>query len=388
MKRWGIIGLSTMLLAGCSIFGGNDDGEQDVPEVEITDDSLSVIPPVASEENHYSSVLKDGAYLHGETRGYGVNTMNRSNLDWFELGLEEIAKDTFEPGSYYFQEGQHLTRGTVVNWINRYSETNPDGLNPELRVDDEEVDLQESIDARKQDPLILRNILEHNYMQPSENGTYETEGIVIGLALYSVYSFTYGGTPDSQEISANQQEQAGREAAEKIVERLRDGASALEEDISDVPIVVALFDDKPSNDLNAGNFFMKGVFEPGQGGEWTDINETHIHFPSSDANNDYQYDADRFSKFQSDIQGFFENHVGVVGKARYEENRLAKLAVTINIQYKGKAEVVALTQFAASKAEEYFEEVPVDIEISSMSGVIEGIVSYYPDRDPFIYVTN
>ena len=389
MKRWGIIGLSTMLLAGCNVFGGNDDSEEE-PEVEITDESLSVIPSVPSEENHYSSVLKDGTYLHGETRGYGVDTgMNRSNLDWFELGLEEVAKDTFDPGSYYFQEGQHLTRETVGSWINRYDEEqNPDGFNPALGIDDDDADLQESIDARKDNPIVLRNILEHNYMQASDNGTYETEGIVIGLALNSVYSFTYEGNPASQEVSANQQESVGVDAAEQIVERIRNGASALDEDLSDVPIIVALFSDKPSNELNAGHFFMKGVFEPGQGGDWSNINQKHIHFPSSEANNEHQYDADRFSQFQSDIQDFFENHVGVVGRARYEENQLAKVVVDINIQYKGQAEVVALTQYAASKAEEYFDDVPVDIEIASMSGVIEGIVSHHPSADPFIYITD
>lgn len=383
MKRWGIIGLSVVVLSGCGFFGGDEEGNQtEGPELPTTDDSLTVVPPVPSEENYYSSVLRDGAYVHGESRGYGLDLgMNRSDLDWLELGLEDIAKETFDPSEYYFQEGQHLTRDELRNWITRYDEeSNPRGLNPALGDGE---DMYEQIENS---PWVLSNVLEHNYMQVDEEGTYTTAGIVIGLSLYSEYTFSADGRSGAVTISDSVQEEEGMAFAEDVVKRIREGVSAQDEDVSNVPIIVALFSEEPQSSLNAGSFFKRAVFEPGEGASWEDINQTHLTFPSSEANNEYQGDADRFAQLESDIQDFFANYVGVVGRARYEENQLAHLTVDVNVQYKGKAEVVALTQYVASKVEEHFEQVAVDVQVSSLSGTLESIVSYHPNADTFIHI--
>ncbi|WP_078394326.1 CamS family sex pheromone protein [Shouchella patagoniensis] len=388
MKRWGIIGFSLLVLAGCNLFGdGQDEGPEQAPDVSEVDDSLSVVPSIPSEENYYSNVLREGSYIHGETRGYGLDLgMSRKDLDWLELGLEDIAKDTFSPDSHYFQEGEHLTRDTLRSWIRRYEEPtddnpgNPGGLNPPLGEGEDD------FEKNKNSPWVLSNVLEHNYMGVDDNDEYVTAGIVLGLSLYSEYSFTADGRTGEVPISSSKQEEEGMAFAEEMVDRLRNGASNKEEDISDVPIVVALFSEQPSNSINAGNFFKVGVFEPSGNVNWDDINQKHLYFPSSVASEEHQNDASRFSQFQADIQSFFDNHVGVVGRARYDDNQLTKLIVDMNIQYKGKAEVVAMTQYAAGRIEEHFENVPVDINISSLSGSLESIVSYHPNTETFIHI--
>ncbi|MBM7839018.1 protein involved in sex pheromone biosynthesis [Alkalihalobacillus xiaoxiensis] len=383
MKRWGIIGLSVIVLSGCGFFGGDEENDQtEGPDLPTSDDSLTVVPPVPSEENYYSSVLRDGAYVHGQSRGYGLDLgMSRSDLDWLELGLEDLAKEAFDPSEYYFQEGQHLTRDVLRDWIRRYDEdSNPQGLNPELASGS---DMFEQIENS---PWVLSNVLEHNYMQVDENGTYTTAGIVIGLSLYSEYAFTTDGRSGSVTLSDNVQEQEGMAFAEEIVSRIRNGVSSQDEDVSNVPIVVALFSEEPGSSLNAGHFFKQALFEPGEGASWEDISQKHITFPSSEASNEHQGDADRFAQLESDIQSFFSNYVGVVGRARYEQNQLAKLTVDVNIQYKGKAEVVAITQYIASRVEEHFEQIAVDVQVSSLSGTLESIVSYHPNADTFIHI--
>ncbi|MFP7288867.1 CamS family sex pheromone protein [Shouchella clausii] len=384
MKRVGILGLaSAVLLSGCNFFGGEEDDEANTPDVSEADESLTVVPSVPSEENYYASVLQDGAYVHGQTRGYGLDLgYSRKDLDWLELGLEDIAKERFDPNDYFFQEGTHLSRETVKSWLLRYDEEeNPNGLNPPLG------DGGDPMEQEKNSPWVLANVLEQNYMNVNDEGDYSTGGVALGLSLYSEYEFSHDGKSDSVPIKAAVQEEKGMEFAETIVNRMREGVDS-EEDLSNVPIVVALFSQQPKDSVNAGHFFKVGTFEPGENPHWENINQTHVHFPSPAANEDHRDDADRFAQFRTDVQAFFSNNIGVVGRARYEDNQMVKLNVDVNIQYKGKAEVVALTQYIAGQVEEYYENIPVDVNISALSGSLESIVSYHPDREPFIHIIN
>ncbi|GAF19937.1 pheromone cAM373 precursor lipoprotein CamS [Bacillus sp. JCM 19046] len=48
--------------------------------------------------------------------------------------------------------------------------------------------------------------------------------------------------------------------------------------------------------------------------------------------------------------------------------------------------MVAITQYIASRVEEHFEQIAVDVQVSSLSGTLESIVSYHPNADTFIHI--
>ncbi len=380
---------SVLMLSGC-LFGSEDEeGTEDGNENE---EEMAVVPQVPSSENYYQSILgEDGSYVTGATRGVGVNRMgSRLDLDRLELGLTDLAKDEFSTEDYVFREGQLISRDELNSWLGRYSEGeegNPLGLNPPLGDGDSEMEQEEN------SPLVLSHLLEHNYLVEGENGSYHLGGIVVGLSLNSEYDFRvtddegridFGNATVSEEL----REQVGTEAAEQVVERLRTSDEDEEEAAAaEVPIMVALFTEESGNAVGAGSFSMVGVAEPGDELSWQELNQESYVFPSSEANENRRPDVEQFERFQSDIQNFFPDYDGVVGRASYENDQLQEITVDVTIRFQGKAEVVALTQYIAGLVQDHYDHIYMDVNITSVSGH-EAVVVSEPGEEPMIHVFN
>lgn len=389
LKRLAGLSLALLLLAGCLPITPPEEEEAEVEEaVDDGEPSVEVVPQVITPDNYYQSVLYDGTYLHGESRGFGNSVVhNRLDLDELEIGLTRIAQQYFEPENYFFREGQFIEREELNSWLRRYDEnSNPLGLNPPLGEGDT---MREREENR---PRALSHILEHNYMVEGENGQLNLGGIVIGLSMNSVYNFR---VEDEQgryyfyetELSEAMIEQEGRRIAEEVVNRLRsedreDGA------FNEIPIIVALFQEQPQESVIPGNFIAQAEAEPGGNLErWQGINQRYYLFPSNEANEEARSEADQFQRFKDDIQDFFDTYIGVVARGRYENNQIQELTIEIPIRYQGKAEIVALTQFVASQLQQRFQGgYKVSVSITSVSGNTESIVILNPNEEPFIHV--
>ncbi len=389
IKRFGVTSLILLLLAGCFPISQQEE-EQVVEEPTETEEQVvEVVPQVVTPDNYYQSVLYDGSYLHGESRGFGNSVVyNRLDLDQLEIGLTRIAQEYFDPENYFFREGQFINREELNKWLMRNSEENPEGLNPALGEGDSMQEQEES------QPRYLSHILEHNYLVEGENGQLNLGGIVIGLSMNSVYNFRvedeqgryyFYETPISDEAM----EREGQRIAQEVVERLRsenreNGA------FQDVPIVVALFREQPRESVIPGNFIAKSEAEPRNDLErWQRINERYYLFPSSEATQEARNEADQFQRFKDDIQGFFDTYIGVVGKGRYEDNQIQELSIEIPLRYQGKAEIVALSQYVASLIPQRFQGgYKVSVSITSVAGKTESIIIQNPNEEPFIHVYN
>ncbi|WP_269431733.1 CamS family sex pheromone protein [Bacillus sp. JCM 19034] len=130
-----VLGIAVSLLSGCfSIFPNDDEEIPEEVDEHHDEQVVEVVPQLVTPDNYYQSVLYDGTYLHGESRGFGNAVVyNRLDLDKLELGLQRIAQDYFDPDDYYFREGQFIKRNQLNSWLMRYDEDdNPSGLNPAL----------------------------------------------------------------------------------------------------------------------------------------------------------------------------------------------------------------------------------------------------------------
>ena len=99
----------------------------------------------------------------------------------------------------------------------------------------------------------MANILEHDYLVEDKNEKVSLGGVVIGLALNSVYYYqkeAYGATYETK-IKQAEIEKQGKAIAEKVVQRLREN-----KEMNDVPITVALFEQKERSSVVPGNFFI------------------------------------------------------------------------------------------------------------------------------------
>ncbi|MFK4998485.1 CamS family sex pheromone protein [Bacillus sp. N9] len=317
------------------------------------------------------------------------NLYSKYDIDEFEKGLLRVAKENFSPDAYVFQEGQVLDRDTVSSWLNRkyteeqlaerkLSEKDNVGLNP---INDGEGSVEEQ---NTKNPIYLAHILEHDYLMKSEN-TVKLGGIVIGLALNSVHYYQkekYGATFEMN-IPHEKLVEEGKKIAQEVYARLR----AMEE-VGDIPITIALFEQKGRNTIAPGTFCVftcKSWFFT-----WRleKIDEKYLILNTSEAEQQHPKDVAFFMRFKDDVEKYFPNYNGIIGRAFYKNDQLIKLTVDITIQFYGKTEVIGFTQWATSLVMDHMPDyINVDVNITSVNGAEALIVKRLAKRNRmFIFI--
>ena len=370
-------------------------GEQEeiVQETEDESKETAIIPKYNISDSYYKMILP---FKQGEARGLVSEQLNtRLDIDEFETGLMRVAQETFSTDKYLYQEGQYLTGDVIKSWLKRkitgddlkqaQAEAKEDGeqfvdlgLNPALSG---EGGLEQQ---NTENPIYLAHMLEHNYLI-REGDTVELGGVVIGLAMNSMHYFNQeDGYARYHNISREEVLEKGYEIAQEVINRVRK-TNGLE----NVPIVIALYEQEEKSSIVPGNFIAKTSVKQGTNslGKWETINEDYYFFPSTEATNDYRDDAQMFNRFKQDIEEFFPNYTGVIGKAFYKNDELNYLDIEIPMQFYGKAEVVAFTQFVTGKIMEYFPDyMNVEVNIMSTSGQEALILKEPNQEEPTVHI--
>lgn len=380
-----------LLLTACAPNFGEQ--EEIVQETEDESKETAIIPKYNISDSYYKMILP---FKQGEARGLVSQQLNtRLDIDEFETGLMRVAQDTFAPDKYLYQEGQYLKGDVITSWLRRKltgealaqakaeAKENGEefvdlGLNPALSG---EGGLEKQ---NAENPIYLAHMLEHNYLV-REGDTVELGGVVIGLAMNSVHYFNQeDGYAREHKISRSEILEKGKEIAQEVTNRLRN-TNGLE----NVPIVIAIYEQEKKSSIVPGNFIAKTTVKQGTNtlGKWEAINEDYYFFPSTEATNDYRDDAQMFNRFKQDIEEFFPNYTGVIGKAFYKNDELNYLDIEIPMQFYGKAEVVAFTQFVTGKVMEYFPSyMTLEVNIMSTSGQ-EALVLKEPNQEePTVHI--
>ncbi|WP_161568193.1 CamS family sex pheromone protein [Anaerobacillus alkaliphilus] len=383
MKRFvSVLAITTLFLSGCI---GVLEKEEEIIVIEDTEDDEQVIisPNLNTPENYYRTVLHEGDYRHSEARGLVPHAVfNRIDINQLEIGLMELASTRFSQNQYFFQEGQYLEGSLINRWLRRYNpemESHREGLNPPLGEGDTEREKHEN------QPSYLSHIMEHNYLKGVEDGgSLELGGLVLGISLNSMYYYqTEVGGPsfevplDEEDILAE-----GKRIAIEVLNRVRE-----RDNLANVPIMIALYKEEVRRSLVPGTFMAMTVIEPGKRIErWETINEAYYFYPSRQATQDFREDANRFANFKQDIDGFFDNYVGVVGKGRYKNDQLQELTITINLQTSSKAEIIAMSQYITDRMKKHFPTtLTVQIYLTSLEGA-ESIIVRHSEQEPFVHI--
>lgn len=395
MKRIVVVLVSLFLLmAGCA--PDYDEQEEVIQENEKNDQrEKAIVAKYSISEDYYRPLER---YKPGKARGVLMNQVaNRLDIEEMEIGLRRHSKDVFDPEEYFFQEGQYLTEDMLYDWlerkltqaqVNELMENIPQevseeelqqGLNPSLSDNAEEEDYREQ-------PRYLSHILEQNFLKKKEDGTVQVEGISIGLALRSTYQFQpidYGPTYYEQ-ISREESLQQGKELAQTVLERIRKMDA-----LTDVPVMIALYRQEERGAMVPGNFISKTTV---QGSDmtikdWQPIEEDYVLFPSDEADENHRDEAELISDFQAKIAEYFPNYIGVVGKGYYEGEDLRELTIDIPIEFKGKTEVVGITQYVYSLIVEQFPKYfALEVNIESHDGQESLIFREPGDEKPTVHI--
>ncbi|KAA9024343.1 CamS family sex pheromone protein [Niallia endozanthoxylica] len=378
--------ISVLLLSSCA---PNFQKQEEVVQDQKESDEKAIIPKYKISDDYYRTILP---FKPSEARGLVVNNLNsKYDLNEFEIGLMRVAQNSFDPDKYLFQEGQYLKAERVRLWLNRkftpeqlkarnMKESDNIGLNP---LDDEQGSIAE---RNEKNPIYLAHILEHDYLVKGDNGKVSLGGVVIGLALNSIHYYQkeqYGATFDTK-IPQETLEKEGKRLAEEVIKRLRkiDG-------LKEVPITIALFQQESRTSVVPGSFFTYSNVSKGssQLGDWKAIDEKYVLFPSSEATEQHRDDATSFSNFKQDVEAYFPNFNGVVGRAFYAGGHLQELNIDIPIQFYGKTEGIGFTQFVTGKVMEHFPDyISVQVNISSVNGPEALIVKEVDQKEPFVHI--
>lgn len=389
MRKISMVALALVLLVtGCA---PNFQKDQEIVQEQDDSKKKAIIPKYKISDQYYQTILP---FEPSEARGLIVGQLNtRYDIDEFETGLMRIAQNSFSSDKYLFQEGQYLNRKTVGLWLNRQytdEQLKQVGLKAEENIGLNPVDpgVGDVKTRNEENPIYLAHILEHNYLVRGEDGTARLGGVVIGLALNSVHYFQeikYGPTFEKK-ISHEKLDKEGKRIAQEVIGRLRQ-MKGLEK----VPITIALFEQESQDAVVPGNFFAYANAPEGSSklGGWEKVQENYVLFPSDTAKDNHRDDLTSFLNFKQDVEEYFPNFNGVIGKAFYIENELQELSINIPIQFYGKAEAVGFTQYVTGLILEHFPNyISVEVNISSVNGPEALIVRDINQDEPFVHIYN
>lgn len=355
----------------------------DKEETELTQETqqkekaeTTIIPSIQIDESYYKTLIP---YKESASRGLVVsNIYTKYDMKEVESGLMRLSQNEFDTENYYFQEGQYLAESTVSSWLARSSQTE-DGLNPPTT--DTMTPEERAIKA----PVYLSHIVEQNYLTKTKDNKVKLGGISIGLALNSIYYYQkeqYGEYYEKP-ISDSTLVEQGKKMAAEIVSRLR-----TRDELKDIPIVVGLFKQQARNQIIPGTYFSYGVAKAGQNNiaEWEGIDENYVLFPTGDSQDVYRDINNNFKNFKQDVDKYFSNYTSVIGTGFYRNKQIQNLSIEIPIQFFGKAEIIGFTQYLTGILINQFDNIHVEVSVTSVNGPEALIIKKANDKDPFVHV--
>lgn len=401
MRKLSIVALSlVLLLTACA---PNFQKQQEV--VQKKDDATkekAIIPKYKISDKYYRTIMP---FEPGEARGMVVNNLNtRYDITEFETGLMRIAQNSFSTDQYVFKEGQYLDGDTVSAWLAReMTPAQVKAKEEELRVKQENKNKDVTVEnlglnpidtgtgdiktRNEKNPIYLAHILEHDYLvQSGKEGTYQLGGIAIGLALNSIHYYRTEefGAVYEKNITRSELEAEGKKIAKQVLSRLRNI-----EELKNIPITIGLFEQESRSSVVPGNFFAFTEVSQGSNdiGNWKEVKEEYILFPSDKAEKEHRDDLTFFENFKQDVEAYFPNYNGVIGKGFYLDGQLQELNIEIPIQFYGKAEAIGFTQYVTGLVMEHFPNyVSVQVSVSSVLGQ-EALIVKKPEQDePFVHI--
>ncbi|AUS88434.1 hypothetical protein LBYS11_20015 [Lysinibacillus sp. YS11] len=355
----------------------------DKKETELTQETqqkekaeTTIIPSIQIDESYYKTLIP---YKESASRGLVVsNIYTKYDMKEVESGLMRLSQNEFDTENYYFQEGQYLAESTVSSWLARSSQTE-DGLNPPT------TDTMTPEERATKAPVYLSHIVEQNYLTKTKDNKVKLGGISIGLALNSIYYYQkeqYGEYYE-EPISESTLIEQGKKMATEIVSRLRS-----REELKDVPIVVGLFKQQARNQIIPGTYFSYGVAKAGQNSiaDWEGIDENYVLFPTDDSQDVYRDVNNNFKNFKQDVDKYFSNYTSVIGTGFYRNKQIQNLSIEIPIQFFGKAEIKGFTQYLTGILINQFDNIHVEVSVTSVNGPEALIIKKANDKDPYVHV--
>ncbi|MCA1053633.1 CamS family sex pheromone protein [Rossellomorea aquimaris] len=372
MKKWMIASLSFLvLLSGCN----------NKPQEVMDEETLEIQNSAASDAREY---LTYKINKQKKSVNRGLITMminNRSDMDEIETGLMSLSKDHFSPEDMIYQEGQYLK--DISSWLGRKSKENKEGLNPALEIKSG-MGWEERLEREKQNPMYLAYIHEQNYVDSKG----KIKGISLGFAMNKIDYIRVKDSKglmhfDEKVIDDKKLEEYGKEAAKKVVSRVR----SIKE-LKNVPIFISIYKLQPINSVVPGNYFISSYVDDNDKSikKWTEINEKYYYFPSKEGEEKDRDLQNRIRDLEDYVSKFFSHQdIEFVGKALYKKDNLNQLVIDVHTGMVKETELIGFAQAIGPEIVDYFPHMPVYLYVKTPKGLKATIVKEV-DQEPFVEI--
>ncbi|SFG86848.1 Protein involved in sex pheromone biosynthesis [Sporolactobacillus nakayamae] len=377
-----------LVLSGC--WFNNDSNHNVVDNGSGKSENASLIPS-RNDSDYQMLKPKSGTSSRGYIQ-YGPK--NRVDMDQLESGLMDLSKSVFSPDKYVFQSGQYL-KDSDINGILYRKGSEPKksdseakvlpGLNPALGKG------KTIVEKSKNSPKYINYVLEQNYLMKNSKGQYKLSGVSIAVSLNSVYAdnITYNDKiyPVSEKLKQAKVKAWGKAHAQQILQRIRSLPG-----LQQVPIFMTLYLTAAPQSYVPGDFFAKTEIAASSSSidKWTNVAEHHVLFPSDSATSNYKDDLDKFNQFKTDVQKYYPNYVGVIGKGFYQNKELHDMTLEINFnKFVDKTEMIGFTNYVTSLVKNrmrFARSVPIHIYITT-GDTPEALIEQTNDMDkPYVHI--
>jgi protein involved in sex pheromone biosynthesis len=266
-----------------------------------------------------------------------------------------MSKRFFSTKTYLFQEGQYLDSETIDNWLERFSDKNPTGLNP---ADNGRTD-------NGRTPMYIQSILEDDFMNQVSDDEVDLKAMTIGIAMNRSDSYTkvkYGDVY-TQSISYDEMVLQGKQAAQKVLTRLRD-----KKDVGDnLPILIVMYENASNDSIVGGRPYAYYLSKRGTAIlNWKDTNIQNVVFPYTDADTPKIGGSEntQFNNFQTNIKNFFPTLSTATAQGQFENGILIGLKINISTAFYSVSEIKALTSKVQSMLPSYFSNsIPITVTV-------------------------
>lgn len=261
--------------------------------------------------------------------------------------LMELSKQYFDPDEYTYKDSVFLDYSSLDavsdgdGLLGRTSETNPNGMNPEVGTEFELTD--GTTKEITSNDVVLHDIYELDWYQGSELG---------GISLALVLNSEIGEDSDSLDtISDEMLRTYGEEVGRKVVSYLR---SSKPEIGQKTPIYITLYKKSSTNSAVSGTFLSHAYFESKTVGEFSDISQIRVLLPSDTATALDETTASNFDSFMATYEDLLPDKAATIATGVYEDNQLVSLEIEVVMYAKTWGEANASIQIMHSSLKTYF----------------------------------
>lgn len=309
----------------------------------------------AVDENDYASYLPYQA--SDATQKHASLSTNQNDTLTIGTGLMALSKEHFSPNTYTFKESTYLDYDTLdattsTGLLGRLNkDTNPNGQNPEIgTVYPTEEGSDYTITAGD---VLLLDIHEYDWYDGDE---------LKGISLGFVINDKLGDEVNPVTMREDKLELYASETARKVVSYLR---KKVPEVGSNIPIFVALYNTDSEDDTLPGSYFKKAFFETKTTGNFEDVNEQWVLFPTASATTLDGTTATSFDRFKANFKDIMPQDVSIIGKGHYMDGALDELRISVTLHARSAGEVKTAIQLLNDKISSFDTGYLITIDVVS-----------------------